>query len=137
MEFNTLVSLRREGLIWLISEVALPKLLLDFVCGAVSVQSRIVPAPTHPTSEIPDVTFTQSLSDSCVCVCQCARLWRCGRALGGLHGPPELLGPSPCLLNLLVPFGGEVIPDQELQLLEFGLEGDSFTELVCRLSSVC
>lgn len=78
-------------------------------------------------------------------MCECARLCRCERAFGGLHGPPELLAPSPCLLKLLAVFGGEVIPDQELYLVEFQLEDDSFIgalpetamELGCQLSRIC
>lgn len=64
MEFNTPASWRSL----VEPEVALPKLLLAVLNGAVAVWSRVVPDPTHPTSEIPHVPDALSGSDSGVCV---------------------------------------------------------------------
>lgn len=89
-------------------EGALTKLLLDFVHGAVGVQSRVVLDP-HPPC------FSNPRKLTCaVYMCVCACLCRCRRASGGLHGPPEHWGPSSCLLKLLATLGGEGVPDQGL-----------------------
>ena len=53
MELNT-CFLAKSGCPLVDPKGALTKRLLDFVHGAVGVQSRVILDPTHPASEIPD-----------------------------------------------------------------------------------
>lgn len=83
-------------------------------------RSRVVPDPTHPTSEIPHGPDALSGSDSGVCV----SVYTCVGAREHLVAckvlSPERLGLGPGLPKLPAMFAGEVIPGQGLHRVGAG-----------------